>query len=269
MTEKQTFVVLNDHLAIARAFGIGEFNELLEKTLEREGGERTKESFAPSNLGYSGTCPRYWYYAFNGVEFAYHNEPLAVANMKNGTSAGERIADTLEAAGILTGREVEVTNPTNDPPIRGFIDALVNWQGQEVVVEVKTTNTNTWNSRVAKYTVPGYQLLQLLIYMHLTNHERGFLLTENKDTNQLFVYPVKMTEKNTQLVEDTLDWMRMVKENADNGELPTRPFNKSSYQCKGCPVRDKCWDGWTRGTVNGTDPNPGTVTLPILEVPRV
>ena len=73
MTEKQTFVVLNDHLAIARAFGIGEFNELLEKTLEREGGERTKESFAPSNLGYSGTCPRYWYYAFNGVEFAYHN----------------------------------------------------------------------------------------------------------------------------------------------------------------------------------------------------
>ena len=269
MTEKQTFVVLNDHLAISRAFGIVEFNELLEKTLAREAEERQKTSFAPSNLGYSGTCPRYWFYAFNGAEFTYDSEPLAVANMKNGTSAGERIADTLEAAGLLIDREVEVTNPTDDPPIRGYIDALVTWQDQEVVVEVKTTQNSTWNSRVNSNTVPGYQLLQLLIYMYFTNHERGFLLTENKDTNQLFVFPVKMTEKNRQIVEDTLDWMRSVKENADNGELPTRPFNKSSYQCKGCPVKETCWDGWTRGSVNGTDPNPGTVTLPTLEVPRV
>lgn len=268
MTERQTLVVLNDHLKISRAFGIHEFNDLLEETLLREAKDTTKTSFAPSNLGYSGSCPRYWYYAFNGAEFTYNADPLGVVNMKNGTSAGERIADMLEAAGILTGREVEVTNPTDDPPIRGYIDALVEWQGQEVVVEVKTTRNATWQSRVAKYTVPGYQLLQLLIYMHLTSHERGFLLTENKDTNELFVYPVKMTEKNKQLVEDTLDWMRTVKENAENGELPTRPFSKSSYQCKGCPVRDKCWEGWTRGSVNGTDPNPGTVTLPVLEVPK-
>jgi hypothetical protein len=60
--------------------------------------------------------------------------------------------------------------------------------------------------------------------------------------------------------------MRIVHKNALEGELPTRPFNKSSMQCKGCPVKETCWNGWTRGSVNGSDPNPGTITLPTLEL---
>jgi CRISPR/Cas system-associated exonuclease Cas4 (RecB family) len=266
MNDDETLVRLNDHIEVNRKFGIKEFNAALEKTLERKSEERTKVSFAPSNLGYSGQCPRYWYYAFKGTEFSYDNDPLGVVNMNNGASAGIRIAQMLDDADILIDTEVEVTN--DDPPIRGYIDAIVMWQGRETVVEIKTTRNSTFNSRVNKNMVPGYQLLQLLVYMYLTEHEYGFMLTENKDTNELFVLPVKMTENNKKLVEDTLEWMRTVKKNADEGELPTRPFNKSSPQCKGCPVRDVCWEGWTRGSVNGTDPNPGTVTIPILEVPR-
>lgn len=262
-----TLVKLNDHLALNRAFQINEFNQLLESTLQRESKFRQKTSFAPSGLGYSGKCPRYWYYAFNGAEFSYDPDALGVANMENGSSAGVRIAGMLEKAGILVDAEVEVT--WEDPPQRGFIDGLVMWQDREVVVEVKTTRNSTWQSRVNKNTVPGYQLLQLLIYMYLTDHERGFLLTENKDSNELFVFPVKMTAHNKQLVEDTFAWMRTVKANADDGQLPTRPFNKSSFECKGCPVKAVCWDGYVRGSVNGSDPNPGTVDLPPLEIPKV
>ena len=77
-----------------------------------------------------------------------------------------------------------------------------------------------------------------------------------------------MTKENKELVERIFEWMRTVKKNADEGELPIRPFTKSSLQCKGCPVKDKCWDGVTRGSVNGKDPNPGTVDLPVLEIPK-
>lgn len=261
-----TLVRLNDHIAINRKFDIAEFNAALERTLEREGGEKQKTSFAPSNLGYNGQCPRYWFYAFNGTEFTYDPDPLGVVNMNNGSAAGIRIADMLKDADILVDAEVEVTY--DDPPIRGYIDALVMWQEQEVVVEVKTTKAATWNYRSTYNTVPGYQLLQLLVYMYITEHERGFLLTENKDTNELFVYPVKMTEHNKILVEDTFEWMRKVKQNAEDGELPTRPFTKSSMSCKSCPVKETCWAGYKRGSVNGEDPNPGTVTIPILEVPK-
>jgi CRISPR/Cas system-associated exonuclease Cas4 (RecB family) len=254
------------HTAIARAFGLSEFAELMEKAMERESKETKKKSFAPSGLGYSGSCPRYWYYAFNGAKFEYDTTAPAMANMEAGSASGERLAKVLDKMGIL----VEAEKPAHyeNPPIGGYIDAIVTWQGQEVVVEVKTTQDSTWNRRVIDDKVPGYQLVQLLIYMYTEQKDRGFFLTENKNTNEIWIKPVKMTDKHKELVENIFEWMRVVKKNADEGELPTRGFNKSSMQCKGCAVRSTCWDGWTRGSVNGTDPNPGTVTLPNLEIPK-
>lgn len=258
----------NEHLALQRKFEVNKFSELLEKAMKREDAEQQKKSFAPSGLGYSGACPRYWYYAFNGATFTYDTDPKAIANMNAGSAAGERLAKLLEDAGLLVEAEQEVNTIESDefPPIRGFIDAVVMWQGEEMVAEVKTTRSSTWNSRAIKNEVPSYQMIQLLIYMYVTGHDKGFFITENKDTHELFILPVKMTDEKKALVERVFEWMRLVKDNADNGELPTRPFNKSSFQCKGCAVKETCWAGYKRGSVNGTDPNPGTVTLPILEV---
>ena len=258
----------NEHIALNRAFGTQELNDLLEKAMKREGKFTTKQSFAPSGLGYSGSCPRYWYYAFNGADFEYDTNAPAMANMNAGTQAGQRLAELLEKSGILVEAEQEVNTIGHEtlPPVRGYIDAIVNWKDEEVVVEIKTTRTGTWNSRVTSNSVPGYQMVQLLLYMYITNHDRGFFLTENKDTHELFILPVKMTDEYREYVEYILDWMRKVKENADNGELPTRPFTKSSPQCKGCPVKNTCWEGYVRGSVNGEDPNPGTTSLPILEI---
>lgn len=258
-------VKANSHLAINRSFGTEEFGQLLEKAMTREPKlDQTKHSFAPSNLGYHGACPRYWYYARNGADFTYDTAATAVANMDSGSDAGRRLANLLDKAGILVSAEAEAKY--DDPPIFGYIDAIVNWKGEEVVVEIKTSKNSTWTKRALENQVPDYQLGQLLIYMYVTGHDKGFLLTENKDTHQLFIYPVKMTDANKAKVESIFDWMRKVKENADDGELPTRPFNKSSFACKGCPVRDTCWDGWTRGKVNGEDPNPGIISLPVLEI---
>ena len=256
----------NEQFSISRSFGTKEFGELLEKAMKRESKWTKKTSFAPSGLGYSGSCPRYWYYAFNGADFVYSTDAPAVANMNAGTDSGKRLAELLEKAGILV--EAEKPARYSDPPIGGYIDAIVTWKGEEVLVEIKTTKSATWNYRATQNIVPGYQLIQLLIYMYVEGKDKGFFLTENKDTHEIFILPVKMTEQNKKFVEDVFDWMRKVKDNAENGELPTRPFNKSSMQCKGCAVRDTCWDGWTRGKVNGTDPAPGTVDLPVLEIPK-
>lgn len=265
-------VKTNSHIAMNRAFGTEELNKVLEAAMVRESKDTKKQSFAPSSLGYSGSCPRYWFYAFNGAYFEYDTAPLALANMNAGSDSGTRLAKLLDDAGLLIedGAEVEVNTIDHEtlPPIRGYIDAIINWKGQEVVVEIKTCKSSTWNTRVMQNAVPGYQMVQLLIYMYVTEHDRGFFLTENKDTHEIFILPVKMTDENRELVESILDWMRTVKENADNGELPKRPFNKSSMQCKGCAVKNTCWDGWTRGSVNGNDPNPGTVDLPTLELPK-
>jgi CRISPR/Cas system-associated exonuclease Cas4 (RecB family) len=255
----------NEHLAMARGFGVREFGDVLEKVMGRENKFTKKKSFAPSSLGYNGSCPRYWHYAFNGADFVYDTQATAVANMDAGSDSGARIAKLFDKAGILINAEVPVNY--KDPDIFGYIDAIIRWKGEPVVVEVKTCKSSSWNQRALSNTVPGYQMVQLLIYMYVTKYDKGFFLTENKDTHELFILPVKMTDERRELVEYVFDWMRTVKEKAVD-ELPTRPFTKSSMQCKGCPVKDTCWDGWTRGSVNGTDPNPGTITLPVLEIPK-
>lgn len=262
----QKLVQANSQFALNQGFGTEEFGELLEKAMERESKHSKKTSFAPSSLGYSGSCPRYWYYAFNGADFEYDTDALAMANMDAGSDSGVRLAKVLKKAGILRGAEIPVKH--EDPPIGGFIDAMVEWKGEVIPAEIKTTRSSTWQVRANNNTVPGYQLVQLLIYMYVHEKQRGFLLTENKDTNQIFIHPVRMTDENKELVERIFDWMRMVKKNADGGELPKRPFSKSSMQCKGCPLKNTCWEGHTRGSVNGKDPNPGTIDLPALEIPK-
>lgn len=265
----------HDFVAINKAFDTIAFGELLEEG-SKKGGRKSKftkkKSFAPSSF-YSygnGVCPRYWYYAFHGAEFVYENTARQRANMDAGTASGERIAELVKKAGILNSAEFSIEH--QDPPIFGYGDLAVTWQGEEMVGEVKTTTTEAWTTRQSTMKAPGYQLIQLLIYMRVLKKEKGFFLIENKNTHELLIIPVKMTEANAALVERVFEWMRMVKKNSDDGLLPTRPFTKKSFNCKSCPVQETCWAGYTKAVksrgVEGADPSPGVVDLPILEVPK-
>lgn len=262
-----------DFIAINKAFETSDFGEALEKA-SMESGRKSKwtkkTSFAPSGIGYgNGTCPRFWYYAFHGAHFDYDDTTARQrANMDAGTAAGERIAKLVEQTGMLNAAEVKVEH--QDPPIFGFMDLAVTWQDEEMIGEVKTTRDETWNYRRNTMKAPGYQLIQLLIYMKVFNKEKGFFLIENKNTHELLIIPVKMTDSNRQLIDDVFDWMRMVKKNSDEDNLPIRPFTQKSLPCKSCPVRATCWEGYVKTTAKreGSDPNPGTVMLPPLKVPK-
>lgn len=266
-------LIKNYDFGISRAFETEKLDALLEEASAKGGRPNKwtkKKSFAPSGLGYgSGTCPRYWYYAFHGANFNYENTARQRANMDAGTAAGDRIAKLFDAAGILNAAEVEVKH--DDPPIYGFMDLAVTWQGEEMIGEVKTTNEASFNYRMGQMAAPGYQLIQLLIYMKVFNKEKGFFLVENKNTHEILILPVKMTEENEKFIDGVFEWMRMVKKNSDEDKLPTRPFTPKSKECKSCPVWDTCWAGFVKTTKargEGSDPAPGVVTLPPLEVPR-
>lgn len=266
---KRKLVVNNKFQGISKAFEVDKFEEALEKAygdIGRDSKYTKKTGFAPSSFGYNGNCPRFWFYAFNGAEFVYDTDPLSQANMEYGTEAGKRIATLLDKAGILLQAEVPIKY--QDPPIGGFMDALVKWQDEEMVCEIKTTRTESFSHRQNQMKVPGYQLIQLLIYMKVFDKKKGFFLTENKNTGELLIIPIKMTEQYEKLVDGVFEWMRKVHKNAMEGELPKRPYTQSAKECKGCPVFNTCWQGYKRGSVNGTDPNPGIVDLPPLELPR-
>lgn len=204
--------------------------------------ETQKKSFAPSKIGFgSGRCPRYWKIAFDGAPFDDKKDPKSIANMKSGIASHERIAELFKRS-TLDVEAIEHALEHSDPPIFGFVDVIINRAGERVVGEVKTTSNESFIRRQAKMEPPDYHLIQILIYMYLLEADSGFFLYENKNTHEILIMPVYMDEKNKQLVEDVLSWMRMVRGVWQDGKLPSRPFTRKSKECKDCPVSAVCWD---------------------------
>lgn len=228
----------------------------------REPSDRAKKSFAPSGIGYgSGTCPRQWFYGFSGgVIREEDTDAMGIANMAYGTEAHTRIQKVFRDTGILVEEEKKVSTIGDPdlPPILGYVDLIINWQGEEVVGEIKTTGSESYVSKKAKSSGAGYHLLQVLIYMKVLGLNKGFLLYENKNTQQLLIVPVTWNVANTKLIDDTFAWMTQVYANWEAGTLPTRPFKSDrSPACKSCAFTKHCWED-----------EDGVVTLPVLTVPK-
>jgi len=233
-------------------FNIEEFSKLLDDAYlatKRPDGEMTKKSFSPSSFGYGhGNCPRYWYMAFSGATFIDNNDAKAIANMAQGTQAHERLqkliqnqsSDLFKTNSMKDVKtEVEITNEY--PPIRGFIDLVINWDDEEVLGEIKTAKQEVWDTRQAEMSPSANHMLQLLTYMKLRNVKEAFFLYENKNTQEILLIPVQLTEKNKKIIEDLFVWLCEVYDNFKDGGLPMRPFTKTSYSCKGCPIKKECW----------------------------
>jgi CRISPR/Cas system-associated exonuclease Cas4 (RecB family) len=201
----------------------------------------TKTRFAPSTLLYGqGACPRYWHLVFNGAEFIKEHDAYGIDNMQSGTDAHHRMQKNFEASGLDIENEVELIN--EDPPIRCFVDSIVkDYNGHNVVVEIKTTRAEAFAHLVAKNEGRPYQVMQLLIYMYLLDEQYGCLLYENKNDHQKLMIPVEMTPENKAKVEKAFEWMRMVYANYQVGELPMNPYRSNSRVCKGCPIKKWCF----------------------------
>jgi CRISPR/Cas system-associated exonuclease Cas4 (RecB family) len=240
-----------------------EFAKMLDDAYlatKRADGAMTKYTFSPSSFGYgNGNCPRYWYMAFSGAHFVDNNDAQAIANMANGTKAHERIQSLIEKMGDpVKSVQTEVEIKNEYPPIRGFIDLVINWDDEEVLGEIKTAKQEVWDTRQAEMSPSANHMLQLLAYMKLRNVKEAFFLYENKNTQELLIIPLQMNEKNKEIIDNLFVWLCEVYDNYKDGGIPMRPFLKTSYACKGCPIKKECWSGET-----------GTVQIEAYEVPKL
>lgn len=238
-------------------YEIKRLGEVLEEAytelLEARSINSPKVSFAPSAVFYgAGTCPRHWYYKFKGgYDVKPDYDSTGIFNMESGTSSHNRLQDLFEAAGIQVTREQEIE--LEYPPVRGYMDSMFKWQGQEVPVEVKTSRQEGFYKKQARMEGTWYQVLQLLLYMYILEKEVGFLFYENRNNGEWLILPIEMTPENREIIQGVIDWMKVV---WDNDELPERPFTKKSKPCKDCPFAEICWDD-----------QPGTVKIDPLQVP--
>jgi CRISPR/Cas system-associated exonuclease Cas4 (RecB family) len=221
-----------------------------------------KKTFAPSTLvwGY-GECPRYWYLAFEGNIFETNDTPYGVANMTSGTMSHDRIQKAMLDSGVAIPYTDENGNPTtefkvtlNDPPIFGWGDAMLNWENEEIVGEIKTMQSDAFEYYKTNNKPKIAHLMQLLIYMKILKKSKGVLIYENKNSHDLLLFPIEVNSTYIKWIDETFDWMRTVRDAWKNKTLPQKNYRSNSKICKGCPVKAAC-----------TAAEPGVVKIKSLE----
>jgi CRISPR/Cas system-associated exonuclease Cas4 (RecB family) len=221
-----------------------------------------KKSFAPSTIAYGhGECARYWYLAFEGGTFEDNADAFAGANMTNGTKSHERIQQAMEDAGILIDKEFKITY--EDPPIFGFGDVILDWQGEELLGEIKTAMAEGFEYRKNSRKAKTGHLIQILIYMKILKKAKGVLIYENKNNHELLAIPVEVNEYYIKWVDQAFEWMRTVRKAWENKTLPEKVYRSNSKICKSCPLRAVC-DEAGKGEIQLKSLEPLDETLPMV-----
>jgi CRISPR/Cas system-associated exonuclease Cas4 (RecB family) len=226
-----------------------EMDELIEKIqsgyiAKRGPRHQQKKSFAPSTIAYGhGECARYWYLAFEGGTFEDYADPFAGANMTNGTKSHERIQQAMEDSGILIDSEFKVIN--EDPPIFGYGDVILDWNGEELLGEIKTAMAEGFEYRKKSRKAKSGHLIQILIYMKILKKARGILIYENKNNHELLAIPVEVNDYYIGWVNRAFDWMRTVRKTWEDQVLPVKNYRSNSKICKTCPLAKICADAGT------------------------
>jgi CRISPR/Cas system-associated exonuclease Cas4 (RecB family) len=206
---------------------------------KRETKFQQKKTFAPSTIAYShGECPRYWYLAFEGAMFEDNADAYGGANMTSGTKSHERIQQAMADAGILKDAEFKVT--WSDPPIFGYGDVILEWDGKDLLGEIKTMPQEGFEYRKTAGKPKLGHVIQLLIYMRILNKTEAVLIYENKNNHDLLVFPVEINEYKIRWVNQTFDWMKSVRKAWEEKQLPEKNYRSNSKICKTCPIQKAC-----------------------------
>lgn len=201
----------------------------------------TKKTFSPSTVGYGyGKCPRYWSLAFSGANFKTSFTSQGMAAMNAGTQAHDRIQAALLKAGLVKELEKEIT--CADPPIRGFADMISEVDGEDIVGEIKTIKSEGFDIRKDTSTGADSHVVQLLLYMRVLDLQEGYFLYENKNSHEISVIPIVMSDENEKYIDYILDWMREVYSAWQNKKNIKRPFKENSTSCNYCPLKNDCWE---------------------------
>ena len=223
---------------------------------------QTKKTFAPSTLVWNhGECARYWYLAFEGNVFESTDTPYSVANMTAGTKSHDRIQQAMLDSGVAIEYLDDDNKPTtefkvthSDPPIFGYGDAMLNWEGEEIVGEIKTMSSDAFEYHKLHGKPKLSNIMQLLIYMKILKKSKGVLIYENKNNHDLLVFPIEVNDHYIKWIETSFEWMRRVRKSWKDKEIPQKNYRSNSKICKACPLKTAC-----------ALAEPGTVKIEPLE----
>jgi hypothetical protein len=189
-------------------------NSIDEYLQQRPKDERPKHCFHPSSLHKSA---RELYYHYlegdNNQEF----DPRILRIFDNGHDVHGRIQRYLKDIGLLKHIEVSVEN--TDYEIKGHADGILEIEGIEGVLEIKSMNSNQFYSC---YDPKPEHLIQINVYMFCLGIPNGCLLYECKNNQELKEFYLK---QDSAIIDPILAKIRYVQDCLKEGREPEVELN--------------------------------------------
>jgi CRISPR/Cas system-associated exonuclease Cas4 (RecB family) len=91
-------------------------------------------------------------------------------------------------------------------------------------------------------TASTYHIVQLLIYMKIFKKKKGIVMYENKNTHDILVIPINITQSHVDFIDYLFDWMKEVYAAWKDQKLPEVPYKNNNVKvpCGSCPVQKAC-----------------------------
>lgn len=188
--------------------------------------------FHPS---YTNQCARYWYYLFNGVEVTTSFSPQTYRIFDNGHKVHDRLYSYFKDMGILVAEEIPVTY--DSPPIEGTADGIIDIDGNRLI-ELKSISNEGFHYRKLYMKPKDEHYRQAQIYMRCLDLDSGFVIYENKNNQE--VLPI-FIEKDDVFIDKLFKKYVNIYDAYLKGEIPARPYKKTSANCSGCDLAEMCW----------------------------
>ncbi|HEY5003436.1 MAG TPA: hypothetical protein VII61_09810 [Ktedonobacteraceae bacterium] len=148
--------------------------------------------------------------------------------------------------------ELDRTHIHQETGIQFSPDAIIDFAGQRMVVEIKGINHEDFQGCVDKPLSAAANhnksirsaIPQLNLYLHLLGLQKGIILAEDKNTQDFMIwiwtYDPEMSIKPLTRAIEVRTWIKLSDFNA--GELPHRICSSiNDSRAKRCPFRDACF----------------------------
>lgn len=193
---------------------------------------KQSDTFAPSS---SNQCARYAVYRFRGYnqKVSFSGKTKRIFDL--GNRVEDAVGDFFKKLGILTQEQVEVNS--DRPPIKGYMDFEIDWDGLKPV-ECKSINDRGFLYRKTYHKPTDDHYRQLQSYLGVKDYESGFLFYYNKNDSDILPLLIKRDDK---FLEKLFKKYDKIYEVHLAGNLPERPYKKTSANCKKCDAFDHCW----------------------------
>lgn len=163
-----------------------------------------------------------------------------LAIFEEGNAIHEKWQRLFTRGGLGTAEDMDRTRFNSHSELLYTPDAIIEINGTKYIVEIKSMNTFNYQ----KSDVHPTGGLQCLLYMFLENIPNGFVLMENKNTQDFKIQIVEYDINKIKPYIDRLYEIQRLKADFIRTKKPPKRIceNADCEQAENCIMRDCCWN---------------------------